>query len=170
MTSRLVLIGFRGTGKSTLATALASRLTLACLSTDKEIEKRVGKTIAEFVAANGWDEFRRIESEIIHALPTGGVVIDCGGGVVENPENMRLLRENSLIVWVDADVADIITRLTTADNAHRPLLSGASMEDDIRTNYARRKPIYEQWCGLYVNTSRQKVEDIVEEVSTLAFA
>ena len=93
------------------------------------------------------------------------MVIDCGGGVVENPANMRLLRENSVVVWVDASMEDIITRLASDENAHRPQLSsGLTWEDDTRTNYDRRKPMYEQWSGFYVNTSQQEMTEIVAEI------
>jgi shikimate kinase len=175
MTQRLVLIGFRGAGKSTLAAELASRLTMEMISTDVEIERRTGTRIADFVVQNGWEEFRRIEGEVIAALPRERVIIDCGGGVIEHPDNMRRLRENALIVWVDADVEDIITRLTGDNNAHRPLLSassGVSMAEDTRSNYARRKPLYEQWCGVYVNTSQNSLEEaskhIIETFTTLS--
>jgi shikimate kinase len=163
--SRLVLIGFRGAGKSTLAAELASRLNLGCISTDANVERRTGRSIAAFVQQHGWEKFRRMEHEVIAALPTERVLVDCGGGVIENPDNMRLLQERSLIVWVDAEVEDIISRLATPENAHRPLLSGASMVEDIRTNYARRKPLYEQWCGLYVNTSHSTLENITTQIS-----
>jgi shikimate kinase len=193
----LVLIGFRGAGKSTLAQALSPALgkavtgaSIACsiISTDRQIEGRIGKPIAAFVAEYGWEEFRRVEREVIHdvmsspaqaassladrladqlpalsnshqllVLPT---IVDCGGGVVEDAATMQLLRQNALVVWVDAAVEDLIARLSTADNAHRPLLNAGDMRSDIVENYARRKPLYARAAQLYVNTSASTSEEI----------
>ncbi len=168
MTQRLVLIGFRGAGKTTLGTELASRLGLEYCSTDKLIEHRIGTSIAEFVTEHGWTEFRRIEHGVIQNLPQTPVVIDCGGGVVESEANMQLLANNSVIVWIDTDVEDIVQRLSTADNAHRPLLStnsGGDMRTDTLANYERRKPMYERWSQMRVNTSQQTLEHIIHTIA-----
>lgn len=166
---RLVLIGFRGTGKSTLAAELASRLHLQCISTDACIEHRTGASIAAIVQTYGWQEFRRIETDVIRALPTHNVIIDCGGGVVEREENMELLRHNSCIIWVDATIEDIIQRLVVKadadENAHRPLLSGAAtMADDLRLNYARRRALYERCHNVYINTSHESMNAVCEKI------
>jgi shikimate kinase len=193
----LVLIGFRGAGKSTLAAALSSALgqavtgqALPCgiFSTDEQIAERVGQPIAAFVAERGWEEFRRVEREVIHdfmnspaqaaallgsklaalnkgytflVLPT---ILDCGGGVVEDAETMQLLSQNALVVWVDAEIEDLIARLNTADNAHRPLLNAGDMRSDIVENYARRKPLYERAAQMHVNTSANSSEEICKAI------
>lgn len=164
---RIVLIGFRGTGKSTLALHLAEQCALPRYSTDECIARDVGSTIREIVERNGWSAFREKESQIIKNLPISGVIIDCGGGVVEFPANKEYLRKNSLVVWVDASEQDIVQRLKADDlqkSHQRPLLSASSLHDDIVANYRRRKPLYEEWSHVAVNTSKLAVNKCVEQI------
>ena len=135
---RIVLIGFRGSGKSTLGRALAQRLGWDYLSTDKQIEANSGMTIPEIVAREGWPAFRRRERQIISGLRERiGAVIDCGGGVIEDAHNLAVLAPGSLVVWVDATPEVILQRLRAAGD--RPLLNQESMEKDITENYRRRR-------------------------------
>lgn len=170
----LVFIGFRGTGKSTLSAECARILGLERISTDERITERIGCSIAEFVAAHGWAEFRRIEHEEIQALQgITSAIIDCGGGVVENPENMRLLGDLGKILWIHAALEDVVSRLLQAEqgneqkNEHRPLLSQGTMREDIEANYTRRLPMYECYAEVCVNTSLLGVKASVEEVCEL---
>ncbi len=162
---RLVLIGFRCTGKSTLSKMLSAKLELPVYSTDQLIEQITGMPIADFVSENGWERFRDVESEAIRrAVEHTRVIIDCGGGVIENQANMRLLGENALVVWVDASKADILSRMQIDDN--RPLLSGKDLKEDIETNYNRREPIYRSYGMLKINTSKLGKKECVAKIST----
>lgn len=158
----LVLIGFRGTGKTTISTALAATLGRPRFSTDDMASERCGTSIRDFVEQHGWEEFRRIERECVGEVSQSrGAVIDCGGGVVENPENMRHLAKNGVVVWIHADLNDVLKRLAAEPlDAQRPLLThGSSTSDDVRQNYTRRLPLYEGFAAFMVNTSVSAPEE-----------
>ncbi len=161
--NRLVLIGFRGAGKTTVGKELASLLNWRYVSTDAGIEEKSGMLIADFVNKNGWEAFRRIETGIIEGLSEQTeVVIDCGGGVVENERNLKNLQQDTLVVWVDAELSDIYQRL--ADAGDRPLLNQSDLNEDIKSNYQRRKPQYHKYSNLIVNSSRQSLHEICENI------
>lgn len=157
----LVLIGFRGTGKSTLAQRLAVRTGRVRISTDELATERCGMSISAFVKEYGWAEFRRIEQECIENLQgKENLIIDCGGGVVENPENMSLLGETGLIVWVHASLEDVLVRLLANEqDAQRPLLSQNDFRTDITENYLRREPLYKRYAAFSVNTSTHTIAE-----------
>ncbi len=157
----LVLIGFRGTGKSTLSHELSTRLRRKRISTDEVAAERAGMSISDFVSKHGWAEFRRIEGECIAAFHgSENLIIDCGGGVVENPENMSLLAENSVIIWVHASLKDVLKRLMgNVHDAQRPLLSQGDARSDIMENYTRREPMYKRYAAFTVNTSTHTIEE-----------
>ena len=160
---RVVLIGFRGVGKSTLAKTLAAQLSVPLISTDTQIEAVTGMPISQFVAANGWPKFREIEQSVIAGLPENEpAVIDCGGGVIENPENMRQLAKRSLIVWVDCEMWLIYQRLSASGD--RPLLNEADLQKDIESNYNRRLPLYRQYAQLKVDTTETAPELLAETI------
>ncbi|GAB4364364.1 MAG: shikimate kinase AroK [Calditrichia bacterium] len=160
---RITLIGFRGAGKTTLAKRLASLLNWRYISIDQLIEQESGIAIAELVKQKGWDTFRRIESEVIEkSAGERGIVIDCGGGVVERKENMRWLVPKSLVVWVDAPPEIIYRRLKEIGD--RPLLNQKDLKADIVENYFRRLPFYRRYGMIRVDTAEQSVAEICEHI------
>jgi shikimate kinase len=168
--SNLVFIGFRGTGKSTLSTECAKKLGWKRVSTDERVTERLGMTIAEYVNIHGWAAFRAVEHEEIRALQgIEQAIIDCGGGVVENPENMRLLGLLGEIIWIDAALEDVLTRLLENSNdVQRPLLSQGDMHSDVEQNYTRRAPMYRQYAQHRINTSSLTIEHCTHEILRIA--
>jgi shikimate kinase len=105
----IVLIGYRGTGKSTVGKMLASRLGRELVSTDREIVKRAGRSIPEIVAEHGWEHFRDLESEVCRDLAgRDNLIIDTGGGAILRRENVDVLKRNGRLFWLTASV-DTIT-------------------------------------------------------------
>ncbi len=164
---RLVLIGFRGAGKSRMARQLESRIGWRAISTDAEIENRLRMTIREFVKDHGWPAFRELESRVIREVcERQQVIVDTGGGVVEREENMALLTRNAVVIWVDAPEAVLVERLREGND--RPLLTAQNWEADVRENYQRRLPLYRRYAHLYVNTARPETKELIlNYVSTL---
>lgn len=161
--NRIVLIGFRGAGKTTIARQLANCLNWRYISTDEQVEHFAGKDINQLVEQEGWQMFRQIEHAIVNRLSREQqAVIDCGGGVVEDPENMRVLSRSSLIVWVDADISDLYQRLQKQNN--RPLLSEQDLKSDIDLHYRDRESLYGHYGQIYVNTSRETTETICKKI------
>ncbi|MBN2364772.1 MAG: shikimate kinase [Calditrichaeota bacterium] len=165
--SRIVLIGFRATGKTTLALRLGSRLRWACSSTDEMVEERTGRSISEIVKEEGWEKFRELEHQVIHELAEKtGIIIDCGGGIVEHKTNIDLLKPGALMVWVDAELSDIIQRLINNPGI-RPLLNQKDPETDVQANYRKRLPLYRLYGKLRVDTSHESLDEICDRVLTL---
>lgn len=164
---RIVFIGFRGAGKSTLASELSKALGWPVLHPDQLIERQQGMPISHLVQKKGWEYFRQLEQDFYlnNQLQTQ-VIWDCGGGIVENPLVMKKLRSGSLIIWVDAALEDIMHRLAKARD--RPLLSEKSLRRDVEINYSRRAPLYFRYSDFYVTTSGysagENVQFILERI------
>ena len=109
---KIVLIGYRGTGKSVVGALLAERLGMKCIAMDAEIVQRAGMSIPDIVEQNGWKTFRDMESDLARELAEiDNIVIDTGGGVIERPENIEALQAGALIVWLKASVNTIVSRI-----------------------------------------------------------
>jgi shikimate kinase len=161
---RIALIGFRATGKSTIARRLSDLLEWDYFSTDKEVEEQSGLSIATMVKEYGWEYFRQQESYVIQkAVRRFQVIIDCGGGVVEDEKNMEGLSRGALMVWIDADLDDIKNRMAD-EKDRRPLLNQQEMQTDIELNYERRLPLYRKYSRVKVNSSRQSLEEMCKEI------
>lgn len=138
----LVLLGYRGAGKSTLARKLTRLLRLPLLSTDETLVKRFGRPIADEVAEKGWPAFRDAESEVVkEAARSTGTIIDCGGGVVEREGNIAALRASGIVFYLCGNVKTLSGRI--GQSKHRPSLTGSkSAEAEVAEVLARRDPLY----------------------------
>jgi len=162
---RIVVIGFRGTGKSTIASILAEKSSWKLISTDDLVEKTAGQTIRKLVEEKGWKHFRNLESEIIKKISREKhAVIDTGGGIIESKVSMNKLSKHSFVVWVDAELKDIIERVENQNI--RPLLNKSNLKEDIYSHYDRRYPLYQEYSQLKVNTSVDSVDKICEQILT----
>lgn len=162
------LIGYRGTGKSTIARLLADKLGMAYVGMDSEIEKLAGMTIPQIVAAHSWDHFRDLESQVV-ATFTGrdGQVLDTGGGVITRAENRDLLKRHSVVVLLDASVEDIVQRI--GGDANRPSLTGTkTITEEVVDVLQERQPLYEETAQYRVNTSAGTPEAMVSEIIRMA--
>ncbi|MCL2055950.1 MAG: chorismate mutase [Oscillospiraceae bacterium] len=155
MTRNIVLIGMPGCGKTAIGTALAKKLGREFADADMHIEKAAGKIIPEIFAQNGEAAFREMETAALEELcKRSGIVIATGGGVVTRPENRRIIRQNSTVVFLDRD----ITKLDLTD---RPV----SQRDGITALAQHRLPIYRQWCDYTVNAD--DIEQATDRLSRL---
>lgn len=164
----IALIGYRGTGKSAVAAALASQTGLPCVSTDAEIVRRAGCSIAELVAAHGWDAFRDIEQAVVADLAQArGAIIDCGGGIVVRPENIAALKERARIVWLKAPIPVIADRIR--GDVDRPVLTSATdIVSEIRTVLQERTPLYEGASDFSVDTTMEEPAAIARAIAQWA--
>ena len=144
MSGALILVGLSGSGKSTVARALAHKLALPVLDTDRMIEEREGRLIAEIFAQDGEDHFRAIESEIVCLACTQRAVIATGGGAVLRPENRQAMRLLNLVIWLDSPVPVLARRLAQHQYTEdRPLLRG-DVEARLQGLLAARRTLYEE--------------------------
>jgi len=158
----LYLVGFAGTGKSTIGRQVARGLGLQFIDSDHAIEERQGRPVSEIFAQLGEDTFRRLEREFVEGgHPPRGCVVACGGGLVVPEGMIALLQARGLVVCLHASVETILAR--TAQATHRPLFQGESREQRVRELYARREPVYRR-CGTMVLTDHRPLRDIVDHV------
>jgi shikimate kinase len=163
MGKNIVLIGFMGAGKSAVGVGLAKELNFPLIDTDTLIEERTGKKIKDIFAQEGERAFRKIESQVVKEISAReDHVIAGGGGVVLDPENVQMLKENSTIVYLKADPEVIVKR--TAGAHDRPLLEVPTPETEVRRLLFVREKIYQEVADVVVDTSNLSIEDVVKEV------
>jgi shikimate kinase len=164
----VVLVGYRGTGKSAVGQRLAAELGLQVVSLDAEIEKLAGCSIPEIVAARGWPGFRDLEEEVVRTFAArDGQVIDCGGGVIEREANFEVLRSAGPVIWLKASTETIVQRIAGDDQ--RPSLTGTqSFTDEVSEVLQRRTPLYERISHHAVDTDDRTIDQVVAEVRSLA--
>jgi shikimate kinase len=162
----LVLIGYRGTGKTTVARLLARQLSWDWVDSDVEVELRAGRSIAAIFADSGEATFRDLESAVLgELLERPDTVIAAGGGAVVRPENRHLLAKAGAVAWLTARVETILTRIAadTATASQRPnLLSGG--ESEVRQLLAERMPLYSSCATVEVTTDERSPADVAAEI------
>ncbi|MFX4263362.1 shikimate kinase [Pelotomaculum propionicicum] len=161
----IVIIGFMATGKSTVGRRLAQRLGRVFIDTDKEIEAVTGKTVAQIFARDGAVRFRSEEALLVKKLSLReDLVIATGGGIVLDPENVRLLKKSGILVALSASPDVIYQR--TRGKKNRPLLSRGDLREKIDALLKERENIYSV-ADLTVNTGVCTIEESVQQI--LAF-
>lgn len=160
----IVLIGYRGTGKSEVGSILAQRLGMKCLGMDAEIVKKAGMSIPDIVAKYGWPKFRDMESELARELSAlDNVIIDTGGGIIERPENIEALRNNAVIFWLKASVDVIVTRIT--GGTERPALTeGKTFTEEVAEVLERRTPKYQDAARHEIDTDHLTPEHVADRI------
>jgi len=163
----VALIGFMGTGKTTVGKRLARRLGYQFVDSDIEIEQRTGIPVRTIFQEQGEVAFRKLESETIATIaPQPGQVISTGGGAVLQPINAELLRANCTVVWLTASPGVILKRVGTAET--RPLLAHATDPlGHIRRLLDARMRFYEAAAHLRVDTTDRRPEAVAEEIARL---
>ena len=158
----LYLVGFMGTGKTTVGRAVAHRIGFHRLDSDHEIERLQGKSIPEIFAREGEPAFRAMEREFIeHGHPATRTLVACGGGLVVQPGMLEMLKGKGVVICLHASVESILAR--TARQRNRPLLDVEDPEARIRTLYAAREPIYRA-SGTLILTDSRPLADIAAHV------
>jgi shikimate kinase len=160
----IVLIGYRGTGKSTVSKMLAARLNRPVLSTDEEIVKQAKQTIPELVTQFGWDHFRDLESQVcLDVAGRDGLVLDTGGGIILRPQNVQALKTHGVLFWLTAEPETVRRRI--GGDTRRPSLTGTtSFTDEIEDVMRERRPKYEAAADHVIATDHRSLTDVVEAI------
>ena len=160
----IYLIGFMGSGKSTVGAALASHLNLTLLDTDEMIVSQDGRDIPTIFDVSGEQYFRQLEREVISEVAgaPSPCVVSCGGGVVLSEANVSAMRSSGQVIWLTAPAEEILCRVESDTN--RPLLSGKKTLSDIETMMESRHAAYTAAADISIDTAGRGVEDIVSEI------
>lgn len=163
----IVLIGYRGAGKSTVGRLLASRLGRQLVSTDAEIVKRAQRSVPEIIAQDGWEYFRDLESDICRELAgRDQLVIDTGGGAILRTQNIDALKKHGTLFWLTASVETIAKRIGS-DNQRPSLTGNKSFVDEIEEVLQERVPKYQAAADHVIATDHRSVTQLVETVLAL---
>ena len=154
-----VLLGFMGSGKSTIARGLDPDY----LDMDALIEKRLGMSIADFFAEKGEEAFRQIESEILAELLETDQVVSTGGGVVVSQKNRDLLKTNSDNIYLKADFETLYQRIAADKDNQRPLFLNNSKEE-LAAIFQERQALYEEVASRILDVTELSPEEIIEEL------
>jgi len=160
----VILIGYRGTGKSAVAEQLAGALDLQLVCLDQEIERLAGQSIPDIVAQRDWPGFRNLEEEVVRTFAAGDrQVIDCGGGVVEREANFEVLRRAGTVFWLRATPQTIVGRI--AGETQRPSLTGTkSFTEEVEEVLQRRTPLYERLAHHQIDTDDRTIDEVAAQV------
>jgi shikimate kinase len=165
----LTLIGYRATGKTTLAKLLAARLGWQWIDADAEIERLAGKTIARIFAEDGEPVFRDLEARVIADLcRRDRLVLAAGGGAPMREENRTAMKQSGKVVWLTARPETILKRMSAdaATARQRPNLTDRGPLEEIVHLLDQRETAYGEAADLKVDTEQRSPEDLADEILT----
>lgn len=165
MRKNIVIAGFMGTGKSTVAKQLARKLKMEFVDTDQVIEENQGMSIADIFARYGEDYFRQQENKLVKELSQReNMVIATGGGALLSSDNAKMLSQKGEIICLYADPTTIYNRLKRKNN--RPLLRGENVLESINKLLKERKKVYDN-IKLKIDTSDLSIKEVVDRIIEL---
>ena len=163
MRKNIFLIGFMGTGKSTIARAMQEAYGMALIEMDEQIERKEGRPISEIFVQQGEEYFRCLETELLQGLQEStDTVVSCGGGVPMRSCNVEAMRKSGTVVYLSAEPQTIYERVK--DSHHRPLLEGNMNAAYIAQLLDKRLPHYLAAADAVVATDGKTVQEICAEI------
>ncbi len=157
------MIGFMGSGKSSVSLQLADMTGVPKAEMDQILTDREEMTIAEIFANKGEPYFREQETELLREFgTTGPQIISCGGGVVMKEENVQIMRKSGTIVCLAATPDVIYERVK--DSRERPLLNGNMNVEYIAELMEARRPFYEKAADITIETSHMRIDKVAEAI------
>ena len=157
----IILIGFMGTGKTTIGKIVSERLNYKFVDTDDLIQEVCNMTIPDIFSQKGEQYFRDVEKAVIKQISNNyNTVIACGGGVVKNAKNIDNLKSNGVLICLTCDIEILYNRITS--NIDRPLASGKSKEDILKLMQEREK-MYKV-ADEFIDTSNASEFDISDRI------
>ncbi|NLJ96140.1 MAG: shikimate kinase [Clostridiales bacterium] len=160
----IILIGFMGSGKSSVGKLLANKVNYDFMDTDELIEVKQGTTISEIFSTNGEEYFRDLETDLLLSLKDKmrKTVLSTGGGMPIRDKNIKLLRKMGQVIYLSASKNTIIERVSK--DTSRPLLNVNNIGETVDRLLGLRIPIYEKAADIIINTDKFSLEDIVAKI------
>jgi shikimate kinase len=166
---QLILIGYRGTGKTAVARRVADLLELACFDADAEVERRAAKSIKQIFADDGEQAFRDLEVHVIAGLAQHrDAVLSLGGGAVMRDETRRAIAPGT-VLWLTARPETIHQRMMadTKTTEQRPNLTTSGGLAEITSLLTQREPVYRACADFIVETDTKSAEQVAQEIVCL---
>ena len=164
---KVILIGYRAAGKTTVGKLLAVLLKVTFYDADSVVEEIVNAPVKNIIAHHGWDFFRQKETEAIQLLSgKGDCVIATGGGAILSAENVKLLKKIGVIVWLNAPIKDIINRLNedAQNDAMRPQFTTDDLAQETVDIFTERLPLYKKAADFITDTAGKSAPQIAEKI------
>jgi len=162
MSKNIVLTGLMGSGKTTVGRLLSNKLNKKFIDTDEWIENEEKLSINEIFSSFGESYFRNLETKAIKKICVAeNQIISTGGGTVEKPENIEILKNNSIIFYLYAPASELYKRIK--DEKNRPLLNNSNPEETLYNLLNKRKDFY-ALCDVKIVTTGKNVDQIVCEI------
>ena len=159
--SNIVLIGMAASGKSTTGVVLAKTLGKNFIDTDLYIQQRTGKTLQEVLDEDGIDAFKEVEEDILTSLEAQNSVISTGGSAVYYPKSMENLKNDGIVVYLNASHDEIERRLNNIKTRGVILEDGQTIAD----LYELRRPMYEKYADITISVDEITLEEAVESIA-----
>lgn len=167
MRQNIILVGYMGSGKTTIGRKIASNLGFRFVDTDELVRQRADRSIPEIFSESGEEAFREMETEALESVVDNECqVISTGGGIVLRDQNRALLRDAGYCVWLKANPDTIYERI--CNNGHRPLLETENPRQTIYTMLQERLPKYLDVANLEVATDHLGISDLAYGISESA--
>ncbi len=161
--TNIVLIGFMGSGKSSIGRLVAQKLGFQFVDTDTLVVERSGLEIAAIFARDGEEHFRELETAVLESLaPWNRSVMATGGGIILREQNRTLLRELGFVVWLAASENVIFERVSR--NTRRPLLQTENPRETVAKLFGARRALYEEAAQFTLDTSALSHAEAAEAV------
>ena len=159
----IYLIGFMGCGKTSVSIAMNQLYGKNIVEVDDRIIAKEGRSINQIFAESGENYFRDLETEMLKELADeDNIIVSCGGGMVLREENRRLMKENGVIIWLDATPETILDRVKDDDS--RPNLKGKKNVKDIETLKNKRADAYAEAADIKVDTDGKTIREVAKEI------
>ncbi len=163
--SNIVLIGFMGSGKSTIGKKIANKKDMKFIDMDFEIEKLENKTISEIFKDYGEIYFREKETELLKKVLTSeNAVISTGGGIIENKENREILHKEENVIWLYADAEKIIKNIKHEIYKRPKLMEAKNLEEYIEKLLKSRHSKYKEVSNIKVNTNNKNIDEVMSDI------
>ena len=163
--NNIILIGFMGSGKSSIGKQLSKHLQYDYIDTDDLMVSTTGKSIATIFETEGEDRFRALETEMLEELAMSskkGFVLSTGGGIILSEQNRTILKSLGIVIWLNASADTLFERATR--KSHRPLLDVEYPRRTFDQLLAKRLPLYQEACELEMNTTELSYSTTVEKL------
>ncbi|MDG1641668.1 shikimate kinase AroL [Klebsiella huaxiensis] len=164
MAQLIFLVGPRGCGKTTIGHALAQVRSFQFADTDHELQEHEQRTVAAIVQQEGWERFRALETQALERVAKPATIIATGGGIILSEYNRQFMRENGVVIYLEASVSALIDRLEAYPKAEqRPTLTGKPIRDEVGEVLAQREALYRA-AAHHIIDATVSPDEVVEQI------